>query len=286
MVFFEKGLKMAKNVTIYGKNIYCDSRNIPILTHEEERDLFIKFHDGDIDAAYTLVISYMRWVNSIVAKYVEKNPLICDDLFQEGMIKVMHCMKNFDVNYGARFITYAHHHVERALLEYTLKNSSAFTIGTGETNLKLAKKSAKLLSHIKSREGRDSIYHRDITEISDALDVDESTVISFVNRNNVVSIVKSNEDGDEIDVFETLPTDFDMLEQIDNESRARFDVSELISVLDDRERDILLNRYVNEQKLTLKELSLMYGVSIERVRQIESKAISKLKTAYNTGVEV
>lgn len=254
-------------------------KNIPILTIQEEKDLFNKYHQGDLEAAYKLVLHHLRFVDYVIStKNIPSTNMLWDDLFQEGAIQLMKCVKTFDVNKEVKFATFARYHIEHAISMYLIKYGSVFTVPTSKAEIKLSRNLQKGLQKRLAIVGKDTVSHNDIMAVCSDLSIDVHKGVDFYNKNNIVTDIIS-EDGESLDYYEILPSEYCVEEEIYQDEKSQIDITDYIGCLSDREKDILYNRYVYDQKLTLSELSKKHSVSIERVRQIEKSAIAKLKSS-------
>lgn len=257
---------------------------MPLLTKEEEHNLFVEYNDtGNLDAAYKLVMANLRYVSSLVMKYNNNNdPHRYEDLMQEGTIAVMHCIKKFDINVGVRFISFARIHIEHALQNYCIQNMNGLTYGTGHSNRKLFNNMRGIIAKQQQQQNRSFVIDADIKAASEELNVNYHTCLSYYDTAMVRHISLEERWDDESDSFiESIPDGGplieDMLEE-EGEPDKKSKILNIIRNMDDRQKTILENRYLCDKKMTLKELSVRFNISIERVRQIELSALKTIKT--------
>jgi len=258
---------------------YISSVNsLPILSEEEEKQLFVDFKENNnLDAAKTLTLAHLRVVVSVARKYAGYGlPLV--DLIQEGNLGLMKAVKKFDIEKGARLVTFALYWIKSEIQEFVLKNWKIVKIAT-------TKAQRKLFFNLRSFKGTDnnSFSEKEITSLSDKLNVKKSDVISMEMRlsNNDSSLSSPFDDSDEkqIDISDNTYDPSINIEEMDHTKKLK---AELFSILntkfDDRTKYIIHNRYLSDKSMTLSDLSQKLGISLERVRQIESKALNSLSS--------
>jgi RNA polymerase sigma-32 factor len=261
---------------------YVDTvSRIPVLSREDEQALAIRFHtDGNIDAARQLVLSHLRFVLHIARGYAGYG-LPMGDLVQEGNVGLMKAVKRFDPAVGVRLVSFAVHWIRAEIHEYVLRNWRLVKVATTKAQRKLffnLRKHKKNLGWLSAAEttavARDlGVTERDVTEMERRL---SSRDVSFDPSPDA-----DDEDSTAYSPAAYLPApDSDPAVAIES---AEWDdnVSERVSLamtqLDERSRAIMRARWVDEPKATLHELADQYGVSAERIRQIEANAIKKLQ---------
>lgn len=257
---------------------------IPMLTEEEEYNYAVLKESGDLNAAKILINSHLRLVVKIAMKY-KNYGLSITDLIAEGNIGLMRAVREFSVDKGCKLATYAMWWIKANIQEYILKNWSLIKIGTTLTQKKLffnlRKVKAKILS-----EDRKYLTNNDVKEISKLMNIDERSVVELDSRlsSRDVSLNQkaySQDDesqrelGDLIKSKE-LPPDV-LYEKRQTKLKQMKLLKESFSVLNEREKNVLLSRKLTENPKTLQELSAKYGVSIERIRQIEEQAVKKIQ---------
>lgn len=252
---------------------------IPVLSRTEEQALALRFHrDNDLVAARQLVLSHLRFVVHVARGYAGYG-LPVSDLVQEGNIGLMKAVKRFDPAVGVRLISFAVHWIRAEIHEYVLRNWRQVKIATTKAqrklffNLRRLKKNLHWLSASETAAvARDlGVRPAEVTEMERRLSARD---LSF----------EVSSDGDEEESWGPaayLPApDADPAEQVEAAEFAATSSATLgaaIKSLDDRSRDILEQRWMRARKATLHELAAQYGVSAERIRQIESAAITRLR---------
>ena len=249
----------------------------PILTPEEEYSLAIELYDnGDLSAARKLVLAHMRFVAFIAHGY-KGYGLEQADLIQEGMIGLMKAVKRFDPYKKVRLSSFAVYWIRAEIHEYIFKNWKIVKIATTKAQRKLFFKLKQAKAHIYT-----SLTNDQAEEIANNLGVRKQDVIEMESRlqsNDVAFEVHDDEDTYTPEQY--LADRKQTPEQLLLSDRSREDqqhqLYQALSSLDERSIDILQSRYLKEEKATLHTLADKYGVSAERVRQLENKAIKKLK---------
>ena len=254
---------------------------IPVLSREDEVALALRFrNDGDLDAARQLVLSHLRFVVHIARGYLGYG-LPLGDVVQEGNVGLMKAVKRFDPAVGVRLVSFAVHWIRAEIHEYVLRNWRLVKVATTKAqrklffNLRKLKKNLAWLSHEETLAvARDlKVSPAEVTEMEKRLAARD---LSFD------PVPDSSEDGDETySPAAYLPSpDSDPAVQIENaewEDTTGDRLASAMKTLDARSRDILVSRWTGDAKATLHDLAGKYGVSAERVRQIEANAIKKLR---------
>jgi len=254
---------------------------IPVLTREREQELAARFHDeGDLDAARELVLSHLRFVVHVARGYGGYG-LPLADIVQEGNVGLMKAVKRFDPTMGVRLVSFAVHWIRAEIHEYVLRNWRLVKVATTKAqrklffNLRRMKKNLAWLTHDETQAvARDlGVRPEEVTEMEQRL---SSRDLSF-------DPVPDLDDDEGYGPAAYLPApDADPAEQV-AEAEAQADTNQhlahAIEALDARSRDIVQRRWVSEEKATLHDLAGKYGVSAERIRQIESAALRKLRGA-------
>ncbi len=256
-------------------------RAVPMLTKEEEQTLARRLRDdGDLEAARDLVLSQLRFVVHIARGY-KGYGLPLNDLIQEGNIGLMKAVKRFDPDVGVRLVSFAIHWIKAEIHEFVLKNWRQVKIATTKAQRKLFFNLRKAKSHLGwlSKDETEAIAkdlgvrERDVTEMEQRL---------YAHDQAYDSANSDNED-DTYSPSVYLPSpDADPALLLENEDWAGQNSSALtaaLKVLDERSLDILQSRWLAEKKTTLHDLADRYGISAERVRQVEGNAIKKLRAA-------
>lgn len=253
----------------------------PILTHEQETSLAQRFREsGDLAAARQLVLSHMRVVVSIARGYSGYG-LPLADLVQEGTIGLMKAVKRFDPWRGVRLVSFALHWIRAAIHEFILSNWRIVKVATTKAQRKLFFNLRSLKQDLRTTAAKD------VKAIADHLGVRSTDVLEMDARltgRDVSLDPTSNEQEDEFAPIAYLPSEESepsvALEQEETTKRLNHALAGALGTLDSRSRRILEARWLAEKKTaTLDELGREFGITAERVRQLEAKALAKLKTA-------
>ncbi len=264
-----------------------DIRKYPMLAAEEEFMLAKSWTEqGDRDAAHKLVTSHLRLVAKIAMGY-RGYGLPVGELISEGNIGMMQAVKRFDPDRGFRLATYAMWWIKASIQEYVLRSWSLVKIGTTAAQKKLFFNLRRLKGQINAIEEGD-LHPDHVTEIATKLDVSEKEVISMNRRmasggdhSLNAPMSRENESGE----WQDWLVDNDAVDQEtvfarneELEDRQKL-LKDCMSSLNEREQHILNERRLKDKPSTLEELSQIYSISRERVRQIEVRAFEKLQIA-------
>jgi len=251
--------------------------NIPILSTEEEVALAKDLNNAnDLDAAKKLIMHNLRYV-VYIAKSYSGYGLNLNDLIQEGNIGLMKAVKKYDPEKNLKLITFAIYSIKSEIHEFVIKNWKIVKIAT-------TKAQRKLFFNLRSKKNSFSnLNSEEATLIAKDLGVDTQDVIEMEKRmyNSDLAI----EDKDEDNFSPTLylksnePQPDEILEN-NEKNLLSSKLYEVVNNLDERSKDIIQSRWLSQNKLTLEDLSLKYGISRERVRQIENESILKLKKSF------
>ena len=253
---------------------------IPVLSKEDEVKLAEKFRgEGDLDAARELVLSHLRFVVHIARGYLGYG-LPMGDLVQEGNVGLMKAVKRFDPTVGVRLVSFAVHWIRAEIHEYVLRNWRLVKVATTKSqrklffNLRKMKKNLTWLSEAETQAvARDlGVEPKDVREMEQRLSARD---MSFDPTPD------SDEEETAYSPAMYLPaSNADPAIEVENEEWEE-DSADRLSIamqkLDERSRSILKRRWMTDDKATLHELADEYGISAERVRQVEANAINKLK---------
>ena len=263
----------------------------PMLTPEEELSLARRFHEeGDIEAAKKLVTTHLRLVVKIAMEYRSAYHNVLD-LIQEGNVGLLQAVRRFDPKKGARLSTYAQWWIRSYILKYILDNFRLIKIGTTRDQKKL------FYNLMREKEKIESMgYYATSEELSKRLGVGESAVEEMHRRlttpeQALQAPVRSESGSHEAILQDFLPIDEKPADEIMEENQTK-DIlkqkfAEFASGLSERDRKIFEERLLAELPLTLKEIADEYGITKERVRQIESRIVDKLKVFFKeSGIEV
>jgi RNA polymerase sigma-32 factor len=255
------------------------AKRFPILSQEDEFRLATRFRDEeDLDAARELVLSHLRLVISIARGYLGYG-LPHADLIQEGNIGLMKAVKRFDPSHGVRLVSFAMHWIKAEIHEYVLKNWRMVRVAT-------TKAQRKLFFNLRSmKPGSESLTPTQIGDISHQLSVKPAEVVEMETRLSGHDLAfESNNDDD--DVFSPIAYLQDNRSEPSRvlESRARdhlqgAGLQAALADLDGRSRRIVEARWLADDAATLHDLAAEFGVSAERIRQIESKAMQKMRAS-------
>ena len=276
------------DISAPGQNLeaYLNSiQNIAILSPEEERKLAEDlYYREDLEAARQLVMAHLRFVVHIARGYSGYG-LPQADLIQEGNVGLMKAVRKFNPEVGVRLISFAVHWIKSEIHEYVLKNWKIVKVAT-------TKAQRKLFFNLRNKK-KDITWlsEDDVKMISNELDVKEDAVREMEQRmssHDVSFDPYSADDSEEGNTYS--PADYltnedsDPMEIVEKEDFARDQINQLqnaISDLDERSQLILKERWLTDDKPTLHELADKYGISAERIRQIEKKAMEKIRTNIN-----
>ena len=272
------------DVSAPGQNLeaYLSSvQNIAILTPEEEKRLAEDlYYRNDLEAARQLVMAHLRFVVHIARGYSGYG-LPQADLIQEGNVGLMKAVRKFNPEVGVRLISFAVHWIKSEMHEYIIKNWKIVKVAT-------TKAQRKLFFNLRSQKKELNWLSQDeIKTISNELGVDEKSIKEMESRlsSSDMSFDPPSEANDDEASFS--PSGFladeskdpaELIEREDAEEYSHELLHKAMSALDSRSKEILIDRWLQDQKLTLHELADKYGVSAERIRQIEKAAMEKVKS--------
>ena len=258
-------------------------KKFPLLEVKEEYMLAKAWkNQGDVKAAHKLVTSHLRLVAKIASGY-RGYGLPLSDLISEGNIGMMHAVKRFEPEKGFRLATYAMWWIKASIQEYILRSWSLVKIGTTAAQKKLFFNLKKIKSKISAIEDGD-LTPDQVDKIATELSVPHKEVISMNRRisgsdYSLNSPVTDDSSGEWQDWLEDDTQNQEASFADTEEYLIKKNIlSDSLEYLNERERDIISERQLSENPLTLEELSNRYGVSRERIRQIEAKAFEKLQT--------
>jgi RNA polymerase sigma-32 factor len=265
---------------------FQEIRKFPLLTAEEEYMLGKRWQEqGDTEAAHRLVTSHLRLVAKIASGY-RGYGLPLSELISEGNVGMMQAVKKFDPDRGFRLATYAMWWIRASIQEYILHSWSLVKIGTTAAQKKLFFNLRRLKGQMRAFEDGD-LSPEQVASIATELEVPENDVVQMNRRlgsgdRSLNAPLRA--DGESLGEWQDW-----LVDETDNQeirfaesqelSRRQGMLSEAMTGLKDRERQILVARRLQEEPATLEELSQAFGISRERVRQIEVKAFDKLQKA-------
>lgn len=271
-------LSPGRDLDAYVQNV----STIPILNPDEEKVLAERlFFENDLEAARQLVMSHMRFVVHIARSY-KGYGLPLGDLIQEGNVGLMKAVKRFDPTMGVRLVSFAVHWIKAEMHEFILRNWRIVKVAT-------TKAQRKLFFNLRSKKKNLGWMNTDeVNAIAEDLGVDVAVVRQMEGRMASTDMAFDASADDDDDTASMSPSayleDVDAdpalkLEHSDWEDNSQRQLTEAMSELDERSRDILVQRWLIDEKATLHELAEKYAVSAERIRQIEKNAMKKIKNA-------
>lgn len=282
-------LKGEGNLALYLRDI----KKFPLLEKDEEYMLAKSWKEhGDLDAAHTLVTSHLRLVAKIAMGY-RGYGLPLADLIAEGNVGMMQAVKRFDPERGFRLATYAMWWIRASIQEYILHSWSLVKIGTTAAQKKLFFNLRRLKGEMKAIDDGD-LSPEMVTQISQRLDVSAEEVVNMNRRmlgggdQSLNAPLRADADGEGewqdwlVDQTESAEQRLGEEQELDRRNRL---LSKAMQGLNPRERDIITARRLKENPATLEDLSQRFGVSRERVRQIEVRAFEKLQKNIKLAAE-
>jgi RNA polymerase sigma-32 factor len=256
---------------------------VPVLSVEQEQQLARAFRDDDnLDAARNLVMAHLRFVVHVARGY-QGYGLGMGDLIQEGNIGLMKAVKRFDPDQGVRLVSFAVHWVRAEMHEFILRNWRIVKVATTKAQRKLffnLRRSKKRLGWLNAAE---------VSAVAKDLNVSERDVMEMESRLSGRDITFDAPDDDDNDHAPPSPSAYLVAANADPAAayeRSSHEDSQLdlmregLAGLDQRSREILQKRFLAEHKATLHELAAEYGVSAERIRQLEANALKKMKALF------
>ena len=249
-------------------------RETPLLSKEQEEELFHRLQNSeDVDAARKLVMSHLRFVVHIAKSYKGYGlPLL--DIIQEGNVGLMKAVKKFDPSKKVRLLSFAIYWIRAEIHEFVLKNWRMVKVAT-------TKAQRKLFFKLRSKKTSSNwLSEQEANDIASELNVDSKTVKLMESRLSGTDVA-----FDPIEEDENAPAGYltqntnplSVLETQDSNDDSSKKLNLALNKLDERSRDIILQRFLSEKKPTLDDLSKKYSVSKERIRQIEEKSLNTLK---------
>ncbi|WP_413701939.1 RNA polymerase factor sigma-32 [Psychromonas sp. KJ10-10] len=254
--------------------------NIPMLDEEQEKRLFKDYQEkNDLDAIKKIVLSHLRFV-AYIARSFKGYGLPMEDLVQEGTIGLMKSVKNFKSEVGVRLSSFAIHYIKAEIQEYVVRNWRLVKATTTKAKRKLFFNLRRLKS------STDWLTHKDKQQVAEELKVTEADINEMeiqMSQSEIYVQPISTGDDDDISVdFSHLLEDKSehftaTLMKQDHKKKVFQKIREMTAQLDERSRDIIENRWLSEKQLTQKKLAEKYGVSKERIRQIEEATLLKMR---------
>jgi len=256
-------------------------KKFPMLAAEEEYMLAKNWKTtGNIKSAEKLVTSHLRLVAKIAMGY-KGYGLPINEMISEGNVGLMQAVKKFEPEKGFRLATYAMWWIKASIQEYILRSWSLVKIGTTTAQKKLFFNLKKLKNQIAPRTEGD-LRDEHVSEIADKLNVNEDEVVSMNRRLSGKEFSLNAPVGEDGDQWQDWLVDKELDQELkfaqQEEMMQRKDLLlDSIKILNDREKEILYSRRLNDKATTLEDLSKKYKISRERIRQIENKAFEKLQ---------
>lgn len=257
--------------------------SIPMLSAEEEQELARRLREEqDLEAAQQLILAHLRFVVSVAKSFMGYG-LAISDLIQEGNIGLMKAVKRYDPNLGVRLVSFAVHWIKAEMHDFIIKNWRIVKVAT-------TKPQRKLFFNLRSQQKRLGwLTNEEIAHVAKELNVKESEVREMEERMKAIDLHFDAPTEDEYDeepitsspsyylsAPEAYNPDVKVIDQ-GFENKRNQALQNALSELDERSRDIIEARWLNDDKATLHELADKYQISHERVRQLETSALSKLK---------
>ncbi|HAU29033.1 MAG TPA: RNA polymerase sigma factor RpoH [Rhodospirillaceae bacterium] len=265
-------------------------RQFPMLTAEEEYTLGKRWQDeGDTEAAHALVTSHLRLVAKVAATY-RGYGLPMGELIAEGNIGLMHAVKKYDPDRGFRLATYAIWWIKASIQDFVLRSWSLVKIGTTAAQKRLFFNLGKVKRTLDAIDSG-QLTPEQVTYVARQLNVTEDEVVSMNMRlsasdKSLNARRSSDDDGEWQDwLADSTPNQEILLAERQEDALRSRQLETALSTLNTRERDILMARNLEETPITLEELSQRHGISRERVRQIEVRALEKLRAAMTPPVK-
>ena len=251
--------------------------NIPILTTEEEVNLAKNLNSSnDLKSAKKLIMHNLRYV-VYIAKSYSGYGLNLSDLIQEGNIGLMKAVKKYDPEKNLKLITFAMYSIKSEIHEFVIKNWKIVKVAT-------TKAQRKLFFNLRSKKSSlSNLTNKEAALIADDLGVPVKDVIEMEKRmhNNDLAIEEKDDDNFTPSVY-LKSNELEPDKVLENNEKKLLEdkLHKVIKNLDERSRDIIISRWLSSNKTTLEDLSKKHGISRERIRQIESESILKLKKSF------
>jgi RNA polymerase sigma-32 factor len=253
---------------------------IPVLTVDEERDLAERLHyDEDVDAARQMVLSHLRFVIHIARGYSGYG-LAQADLIQEGNVGLMKAVKRFNPEYGVRLVSFAVHWIKAEIHEFILRNWRIVKVAT-------TKSQRKLFFNLRSQKKKLAwLSHAELHAVAEDLGVEPKVVREMEGRLSSHDTAFDGPMDDDDDSAYKAPAYYledrrsDPAVQLENANwteNSNGRLMQALGTLDERSQDILRERWLSESKATLHQLADRYGISAERIRQLEKNAMKKIR---------
>lgn len=254
---------------------------VPALSEEEEYELFRKYQEeNDSEAAKEIVKSNLKLVVNSAYRYRKFRDIA--DLIQEGNMGLLTALKKYDRSKGVRFATYASWWIKAKIQEFIISHLSIVRFGKTRDERKIFFNLMSTINDIERyKAGKQLSSEEIIQRVANRLDVSPEKIreaINTIKGHSEISTSSTYNDnsGNEVKRIELQDNKIDFEEEIDSREQKKA-VKNSLSFLTNRERDIIESRYLTDNPLTLRELGENYGITKERVRQIENKALKKMR---------
>ena len=264
------------NLAAYRQSVF----SLPMLSAEKERELSERYRtEQDLDAAWELVTAHLRFVVRIARGY-DGYGLAQADLIQEGNVGLMKAVKRFDPNVGVRLVSFAVHWIKAEIHEFILRNWRIVKVATTKAQRKLffnLRSSRKRLGWMSRTEVEDiatdlGVEPRVVMEMEQRLSAHDASYDPLVEHDS------ENDRPAPAGYLQDLRFEpATQAEEDDWEAHCEARLADALHTLDDRSRSIIARRWLEDRKMTLQELADEYGVSAERIRQLEKSALKKLR---------
>ncbi len=273
------------------QNYLREIQKFPILEAKEEQSLARDWAErGDYQAAHTLVTSHLRLVAKIAMGF-RGYGLPVNELIAEGNIGLMQAVKKFDPEKGFRLSTYAMWWIRASIQEFVLRSWSVVKVGTSAAQKRLFFNLKKLKQRLSHYDDSTDLSPDMVKEIAQELDVNEKDVIDMdrrmiANDRRLNAPIGNGEGGQWMDLLEDdTENQEELYAEFEERDQQRTLLAGALDTLNERERHIIEERRLKDDPMTLEELSKVYHISRERVRQIEARAMEKLTQSVHKAIE-
>jgi len=257
--------------------------SLPVLSESQEKELFLKYQENnDLNAVQNIILSHLRFVGYVARSY-RGYGLPIDDLVQEGTIGLMKSIKKFSLDFKVRLSSFAIHYIKAEIQEFVIRNWRLVKATTTKAKRKLFFNLKRLKS------STDWLDHKEKAKIAKTLDVAEGDINAMEVQiaqpdilldstpdeiDDAVGINKDRILADQSQLIEEQLIHEDVIE------KSMKKITEIVNTLDERSKDIIINRWLVDEKIPHKYFSDKYNVSQERIRQIEEKSLAKIRDKF------